>query len=210
MQTKRQFFVYLLRNALDGVVFYVGKGSCNRLCHHLGRANSGSHLPVHQKIREVLGLGGQVLYEKVFVTDEEFLAFDEERMLIAAFGRDNLTNLTDGGEGSTGAMHPQDSVMRRAEKLRGRKCPWNAERNKRISADPAVRRKISETLKRRYAAGEITKPNLGKTASSGIREKLSRSHLGIRLSPESIAMRTETRRQNGWNKRDRVEQYANN
>lgn len=186
---RREYFVYLLRSSLDGIVFYVGKGSCNRLSGHLGLANSGSGLPVHQKIRAVLGAGGQVIYEKVFQTDEEFLAFDEECRIIRAFGRQNLTNQTNGGEGSSGSVHSRESVERRAIKLRGNKYPWLSARNK----DPKFRKKVSAGVKRAIAEGRLSVPDYtGVKVSAETRLRLRESHLGKKLSPESIAKRTES------------------
>jgi hypothetical protein len=77
--------------------------------------------------------------------------------------------------------------------------------------------KISTTLKQKYKTGEInltkstfkkgSKPwnatGSGNFFSKKSREKMRDSHLGQKLTIEQIKKREETRRKNGWNKKDR-------
>lgn len=88
-------YVYVHRRADDGRVFYVGKGS------YPGRANERSSRNPHwHAVANKHGLIVEVVLH--FVTDA--LAQQCERDLIAWYGRKNLTNLTDGGDGCAGIV----------------------------------------------------------------------------------------------------------
>lgn len=165
----KEFFVYVLRNSLDGQVFYVGKGSSNRYAKHLNRAANGSHLPVHKKIREILGLNGEILFEKVFYTLDEWEAFKEEIRLIALIGKSNLTNVTDGGEGL--AMRFTEEHRR---KLR------ESHLGKKLTAEAIAKRTLKQTgLKRsKETCKRISKALTGKKygpLSREHKEKLSKA-----------------------------------
>lgn len=88
----KDFYVYVHRRASDGRVFYVGKGR-NRRAWVKGRR--GNHW---QHIVKKYGLCVQIAVSGL----DEVCAFSIERMIIAKYGRSNLVNLTDGGEGTSG------------------------------------------------------------------------------------------------------------
>lgn len=92
------FYVYELRDQ-NGKPFYVGKGSNSRMHAHEKRAARGIVSPVCAKIRKLWRLGGAVRCVVVYTAPDEQAAFAEERRLIAYYGRANLTNQTDGGDG---------------------------------------------------------------------------------------------------------------
>lgn len=86
-------YVYVHRRADDGRIFYVGKGS------HPDRANErSSRNRFWHAVVSKHGLIVEVVLH--FQTDQ--LAQQCERDLIAWYGRENLTNLTDGGDGCAG------------------------------------------------------------------------------------------------------------
>ena len=56
-------------------------------------------------IRKIWREGGEVLKTKVYEKLSEQEAFEHEKTLIAAYGRQYLANKTDGGEGQSGCCH---------------------------------------------------------------------------------------------------------
>lgn len=95
------FYVYVLCRP-DGRPFYVGKGSGTRYLDHEGEARIGHKCHKCNTIRKIWQAGGQVVYLTKLTTESEQEAYDEEKRLIALYGRKNLTNATDGGEGQSG------------------------------------------------------------------------------------------------------------
>lgn len=124
-----RFYVYTLASQ-EGTVFYVGKGQGNRMDAHERNARNEVDTYTCRKIRKVWNSGGQIIKTKVAFFDDEDAAFEKEKELIAFYGRDTLTNLTDGGEGASGwkssieqeVLHPdpQDFLNEVHERLRYR------------------------------------------------------------------------------------------
>lgn len=96
-------YVYELIHVETKTVFYIGRGTWrkrgrHRYRKHLWSAKTGSSLPVHKKIREILGAGGSVTYRNI--VDKLTLAQAKkiEQQTIANIGLDNLTNMLPGGD----------------------------------------------------------------------------------------------------------------
>ena len=97
MKSDRRFYVYVHRRKTDGRVFYVGKG-CG------GRANNTTHRSVLWK-RVYKKHGMTIGYAARNIP--EVCALSLEMAIIAAHGRKNLTNLSDGGEGVSNPSQSQ-------------------------------------------------------------------------------------------------------
>lgn len=104
------FYVYVYRDprpTKNNQPVYVGKGTGDRDLSHWSR---GSHNKPFQDFIAHLKVRGLVApCERVFETEVEADAFTKEIELIALYGRRNtstgtLFNLTDGGEGASGAI----------------------------------------------------------------------------------------------------------
>ncbi len=96
MTTKRHY-VYLHRRADTGEVFYVGKGFGKRAWKISTRSDWWKRIEAKH---------GRTV--EIHADDlDENLAFELEAELIAKFGRTNLCNLTDGGEGG---VNPSDET----------------------------------------------------------------------------------------------------
>lgn len=109
----KEFYVYVHRRASDGRVFYVGKGSNNRAYVDVGRTRYWRNIvKKHGLIVEIVESGMQ-----------EWWAFEMERELIAYYGRDNLCNLTDGGDGASGAVKSDATRKRISEMKTGKPMP---------------------------------------------------------------------------------------
>lgn len=113
----RQFYVYQHRRNDTGAIFYIGKGSGNRAWdEHWSRYQN--------RIWKGCAKHG---YAVEIVCDglDEKHALELEVMLIQAHGRKNLgtgelANLTDGGEGGSGAVRSQETRDKIGRAHRGR------------------------------------------------------------------------------------------
>jgi hypothetical protein len=105
------FYVYLHRRAIDGRVFYVGKGAGRRAWATNGRSRYWRNIATRHGFTVEIAQAGM----------QEWWAFELECALIALYGRDTLCNLTDGGEGASGFVRSAESSLKAAEKNRGRK-----------------------------------------------------------------------------------------
>jgi len=86
------FYIYLHKRADNNQVFYVGKGKNNRAWVKQHRSDYWNRI--------VQKYGLIVELYKTNLTEEE--SFIIEKDLIKKFGKTNLCNLTDGGEGLSG------------------------------------------------------------------------------------------------------------
>jgi hypothetical protein len=98
-----KYYVYVLMRP-NGSVFYVGKGTRGRIDDHEREARQGAQSHKCSVIRKIWMEGGQIIKQKVAFFDNEEDAYELEKLLIAFFGRKNLTNITDGGEGNSASF----------------------------------------------------------------------------------------------------------
>lgn len=109
----KKFYVYVHRKNTDGSVFYVGKGKDCRAWAKHGRN------VYWKRIVAKHGFTVHIIVNKI----NEICALSIECALIKFYGRNNLCNLTDGGEGVSGLRHSEETK----EKLRGPRPnfkPW--------------------------------------------------------------------------------------
>ena len=92
MGLAKHFYAYT-HSRPDGRIFYVGKG-CGRRAWNFTKGRNPKHLAVIRKY------GSENIIVTVYPCESEQVAFDLERGLIAC--HQNLTNMTDGGEGCSG------------------------------------------------------------------------------------------------------------
>lgn len=90
----RKFCVYVHRRLDTGAIFYVGKGFGRRPHTKQGRSQ------YWHRIVNKHGYSVEIVLDNV----PEPCAFTYEMALIAAIGRDNLCNATDGGQGTSGRI----------------------------------------------------------------------------------------------------------
>lgn len=130
------FFTYVYCNPLKPSAihesgfepFYVGKGKDERHLAHLYECNLTSNTNTHKSntIRKIIRSGLTPLVLKVFESDIEDEALAEEVRLIALYGRADLskgplTNMTDGGEGLSGALKSEET---RKKLSKASKAAW--------------------------------------------------------------------------------------
>lgn len=103
MSQEKKFYVYVHKYAFGpkkGQVFYVGKGYKERW-RYSGEGRS-------KEWRDLVGKY-EFTPETVFFNVSEICALSLEKAVISFYGRENLVNKTDGGEGVSGYSHTQDS-----------------------------------------------------------------------------------------------------
>ena len=88
---QKKFYVYCLCYP-DGTVFYVGKGSSNRLYNHEETARGGSKTATSNVIREIWASGHNVQKKILFESENEAEALAEEQRQIALYDNGKLTN----------------------------------------------------------------------------------------------------------------------
>ena len=120
--TGDEFYVYHLIDPRSMEVFYVGKGTGNRMYQHesctIRNREKYSRTPKEKKICEILDSGKRVKCEIVARFNLESDALDEEEYQIALIGIHNLTNMAK--RGAPSASFRDDSYyagMRYAEAM---------------------------------------------------------------------------------------------
>lgn len=105
------FYVYVHRRATDGRVFYVGKGKGKRAYEIRNRSIYWNRIVARH------GYTIEIVQDNM----QEWWSFELERDLIAFYGRENLANFTDGGEGATGAKRSAETIAKHVAKHTGLK-----------------------------------------------------------------------------------------
>ena len=140
----------------DGTPYYVGKGIKNRI------------YSTNRKINQPKDKS-RIIYLKQNLTEAE--AFRHEIYMIAVFGRKDLGtgilhNLTDGGDGVSGAIRSEEFKRKISEVNKGK-----TSNRKGVILSEETKRKISEAQK-----GNTN--TLGKTLSEEHKRKLSEANKG--------------------------------
>jgi hypothetical protein len=94
--SQSRYYVYTLSDS-SGRVFYVGKGTGDRMNAHEREARKGCECHKCRKMRKIWQHGGQVQKQIVFTTNDEATAYQKEAAVIAQIGLGKLTNHHPGG-----------------------------------------------------------------------------------------------------------------
>ena len=186
-----KFYTYVHRRANSGVIFYVGKGTGRRASFTYDR---------NPYWRNVANKHGFVV-EIVAYFYEETDAFEHERELIAGLRATGvkLANLTEGGEGTVGRIHSEETREKIRRAALGRK--YSVEVRAKLSAQRTGKKMTPERREAQIARNNITlmnpearkkanEANRGKFVSPETCKKISLSKIGIPIgphSPEAIA-----------------------
>lgn len=154
------YYVYLHRYESGtklGQVFYVGKGTGNRAFSKKNRNKYWKHIVAkHGYTVELYETGLQ-----------EWYAYELEFLTVAYYGRENLCNLTDGGEGPSSPSEETRKIMSEKAKSRIRKPmgPMSDETKLKLSiaktGKPSKLKGIplTEDTKRKLSESKKGKPN---------------------------------------------------
>ena len=178
-QKPKDFYIYLHRRATDGKVFYVGKGYGRR--YKSKSRNKHWHNIVNKH-----GYKVEIYLDGL----QEWYAFELEKEIISFYGRENLCNLTDGGEGPS---NPSDETrIKMSMSHVGKKLPMCqrikiSESNKGRKISDEAKQKSSNSQKGKKKS-ESTKLNMsiaakGRKASEETKRKLSELRKGRKLKP---------------------------
>ena len=162
MVNPNRFYTYAYLRE-DKTPYYIGKGTGDRI-YSTNRRNN----PPKDKSR--------IIFLKQNLTEEE--AFRHEIYMIAVFGRKDLRtgilhNLTDGGDGASGAIKSEKTRKKLSEANKGKNNP-----NYGKSLSEETKRKMSEVHKGK------NNPNYGKSLSEETRRKMSEAQKGKIRSEE--------------------------
>lgn len=93
-----KWYVYLLIDPRNDMVFYVGKGSGGRCLQHVKAVRQGieANCAKARRITDIEQSGNEVIVAIVKRFEEQEDAFDFERRLIAWYRGDGLTNIAGG------------------------------------------------------------------------------------------------------------------
>jgi len=173
----KKFYVYLHRRETDNSIFYVGKGKDRR-------AWSRSHRNRHWKnVAEKHGVSVEIYKSKM----SEACALTLERIAIFSYGINNLANVTYGGGGTSGYRHTDETKARIAESGRGRPFHPNsaiglrARRGCKFTAEHKAKLSLAK-------AGVPRGPRSDET-----RRKISKSHLGLKPSAETLEKMSQSK-----------------
>ena len=140
----KDFYVYLHRRATDGRVFYVGKGAGRRAWRQKGRSVFWG------RIAKKYGFVVEIVQDGL----QEWAAFELECNLIGYYGKEQLCNLTDGGEGvgqvNKGKKLSSDHKMRVSLGLMGHKVSHESKEKMR---NAKLGRTLSQEHKDKIASG---------------------------------------------------------
>jgi hypothetical protein len=151
MSEQKKYYVYVLARP-DGRPFYVGKGTRYRIAFHEWEARMGHKCHKCNVIRKIWKNGGAVRRFIILQTADEQEALSYEQDLIAFYGRDYLTNLTSGGEGTGGYTWTDERREIQGKKSRAMwRNPEYRQHMKRIHAGSAYKVRQSESQRRAWA-----------------------------------------------------------
>lgn len=175
----RNYYVYVHKRLTDGSVFYVGQG-----CKRRAWSRSGRNRHWHR----IVAKHGYIV-DLIIEGLSQVCALSMERAAISFYGRENLCNLTDGGDiGPTGLKHSEEVRRAQSERMRGNQHT----KGRKLSEDHKAA--ISDWSRNRVVTEETRAKLRGKVASLETRAKISASLKGRVMSPEWIERNAASRR----------------
>jgi len=173
MINPNRFYTYAYLRE-DKTPYYIGKGTGKRI------------YSTNRKVKPPKDKS-KIIYLKKNLTEEE--AFKHEIYMIAVLGRKDLgtgilRNLTDGGDGTSGAVISEETRKKIGDARKGKKSPnygknHSKEARQRMSESSKGKTASEETKQRMSEAQKGAKnPNYGKIASEETKEKISKANKG--------------------------------
>lgn len=179
--------------------FYIGKGSYNRMYDHLNEQEKDTYNPYKVRIINKIKNKGLIpIIFKIYQNLEESISFQNEMCLIKTIGRHDknlgpLTNLNDGGKGSSGHKWTDYMKLEKSNNMKGDNNPFY---NKQHTEKTL---KIMSDLKK----GK-NHPNYGKNRNISTILKISNSLSNKKKSKEhckNISLSKRKEKHPNWNKK---------
>lgn len=172
------FYVYIHRRLTDGLVMHVGKGKRRRAWATSGRNKRWTYTARKHGI-------SVEIYKSCM---SENCALTLERIAIHHYKSlgHPLTNLTDGGGGTSGWKHSDETRKTISDKGKGRKPTEKQLLALRINDG----KPFSDETRRKMSDAKLGKPR-GPMAQE-VKDKISASHMGIRPSEETLVKLRES------------------
>lgn len=105
----QMFYVYKLVDSRDDSIFYIGKGTGDRLNLHTAQVRKGylphGNIKLYNRIAEILDSGNEVLATKIFISKDAFLCLTIEARLIYEYGFGQLCNMVNSAEAPRDKKH---------------------------------------------------------------------------------------------------------
>lgn len=206
-------YIYTLSDPQTGLVRYVGKTTQpkRRLLRHIFNAKQGQKIHVSCWIRGLILKDMSPIMEIIDESEDDWEELERFYISYLRFCGTDLTNLTDGGEGTVGHKHTEESKRKISETQMGRKqSPESIEKTraalKGIPKSEAHKEKLrqahlgmghTQETKDKISRLQTGKPRpssfgekmriimKGKTLSQEARDKISRSRIGKSLSDKT-------------------------
>jgi hypothetical protein len=181
-----KYYVYELIDPRTDNVFYVGKG-CGARCHQhvkdCKKNRTSANASKDEIINSILSEGLEIIVRKVFFTDDESLAYQNEERVIREYG---LVNLTNKRYPSDDHRYSRVVSTARKEQLRVIMTGNKINNGRKLSEDHKTA--ISRKLKEAYRSGNrvyseksrvaTSKAHKGKVFSDETKQKLGAGRRG--------------------------------
>lgn len=194
-RTQGPYYVYTLAypESMEGYIFYIGKGMNGRIDDHEKQARNGFHSHKCHTIRKIWEAGSQVSKQKVayFETEDEALQY-ESALIFFMRGYGHLTNLADGGRGSSG-WRPNEEQLR---KMRN-KSPLAMQQLQRLHNSLKGVKRPPELFSEEWRQKK-SESQKGKKLSEETRLKMKEAHKGIKHTEEAKQKISEANKRRVW------------
>lgn len=167
----RDFYVYAHFKSTDGSCFYVGKGHGRRAWDKKGRNPHWNHIVAKHGYTVEIVQSGML----------EWWAFEMEIELISFYGRKNLANLTDGGDGPSGYKATKEakaklSVINTGKKLSVETCNKMSNSRTGLKHTKLTKKRMSDSAKNR-SPEHLLKISIAQKGIPKSKESIEKSRL---------------------------------
>jgi hypothetical protein len=186
------------KHHFDYEPFYIGKGKDTRYLNHLvEKISCNAHK--FYTINKIYEHDLQPIIIKLYDNITQYTAFRLERLLIKIIGRRDLnkgplTNLTDGGEGTSGYKMTDEQRQKIKKALTNK--PKTKEHNLKVS-NALKGKPLSDETKKKISVGKLKNPTRywkDKKLSEETKNKISNTLTGIKQSEETKNKRANSLR----------------
>lgn len=166
------FYVYIHRRLTDNKPFYVGKGKGNRAFSLVNR----NRYWVNTK--EKHGFSVEIIFDNL--SEDEAFACEKDTILELRYFGYPLTNMTDGGEGTSGVKQSAETIRKRVAKTTGQK---RSESTRQLISESLTGIKRSDETKQK-----LSKASKGRKRNPDVIKKVAELNTGKTRSDETKAL----------------------